>query len=145
MRKYMKRLFLLSIIGVTLISANMGCGILTKKSKEWKPIEPRRTSFVHTVKWPGETLQIIAKWYTGDNKNWTSLADANPIINPERIFVGNHIFIPKDLLKTRKPLTKKFITAYSQKPKQNKKKEITQSKSTPPSNVEDEFMLFGPK
>ncbi|MGA1790179.1 MAG: LysM peptidoglycan-binding domain-containing protein [bacterium] len=141
----MKKLFLLSIIGVILISANVGCGILNKKNKEWKPIEPQRTSFVHIIKLPGETLQIIAKWYTGDSKNWTALADANPIINPDRIFVGNHIFIPKDLLKTRKPLPKEFITAYYQKPKQNRKKEITQSKSTPPSNVEDEFILFGPK
>ena len=38
--------------------------------------------FNHTIKWPGENLGIVARWYTGSLKNWIHLVEANPGINP---------------------------------------------------------------
>jgi hypothetical protein len=72
---------------------------------EVKPPE----DLVHTVTYEGETLSIIAKWYTGDLNNWQDLAAANPDIDPNRIFIGNEIVIPEELLLTRDPMPQYFI------------------------------------
>ena len=34
----------------------------------------------HTVHWPGESMSLIARWYTGASDNWPKLAEANPSI-----------------------------------------------------------------
>ena len=65
--------------------------------------------FVHQVKWRGETLSLIAKWYTGHYGNWKALARANPGLNPNHIVLGNRIHIPADLLKTQKRLPRKVV------------------------------------
>ena len=65
--------------------------------------------FVHTVALQGETLSAIAKWYTGSANNWRELAAANPDLDPNRIFLGNEIVIPEDLLITRDPLPQSFL------------------------------------
>ena len=130
---------------VALLFINSGCtGI---KKKEWKPIAPQKTHFVHTVQYPGETLDIISKWYTGDDKNWEVLANANPHIDFEKLSTGNKIFIPENLLKTREPLTEKFIDTYYKKSQPEKKpikKKLSPKTKTPPEKKE-EFDLFGPK
>lgn len=65
--------------------------------------------FEHRVKWTGETLALIAKWYTGRYGNWKAIARANPGLNPNRIAVGNIIFIPPEMMKTKNPLPQKVI------------------------------------
>ncbi|MFZ7112290.1 MAG: LysM peptidoglycan-binding domain-containing protein [Desulfatiglandales bacterium] len=85
--------------------------------------------YLHTVKWPGESVSIIAKWYTGALENWRLLAEANPGINPNRIFVGDKIRIPVHLMKTREPITEEFLSQFY--PGQQEE--------------EDEPTLFGPK
>ena len=65
--------------------------------------------FVHSVKWRGETLSLIAKWYTGSYKNWKDLAEANPGLNPNRIAIGNRIHIPPEMMKTKRPLPRKVV------------------------------------
>ena len=67
----------------------------------------------HTVRWPGESMSLIAKWYTGSSRNWRKLAKANPRINPNRIKKGNVIVIPTKLLKTREPLPQKVAARYT--------------------------------
>jgi hypothetical protein len=89
--------------------------------------------FVHTVKWPGETLSHIAKWYTGKFGNWKILADANPGLNPNKIYSGNEIRIPEDVLNTRKPLPKDFLARF------------IPSKGSSQPKAENELPLFGPK
>ena len=66
-------------------------------------------NFIHTVSLDGETLSIIAKWYTGELDNWKALAEANPSIDPNRIFIGNEITIPRELMITKDPLPQSFI------------------------------------
>jgi hypothetical protein len=103
--------------------------------------EQKKALYVHTVKWSGETVSIIAAWYTGDQQNWKALAQANLQINPLQICEGDKILIPDHLLKTREPLPREFIKRFyskSQKEKSRPKAEDTQAQ-------EEEPKLFGPK
>ncbi len=72
-----------------------------------------REYFKHTVRWPGESLSLIARWYTGSSKNWRVLARANPHLNPNRIKSGNRVYIPPERLVTRKPLPQKLAAKYT--------------------------------
>ena len=65
--------------------------------------------FVHQVRWRGETLSLIAKWYTGHYGNWRALAKANPDLNPNHIVLGNRIHIPPEMMKTEKRLPRKVV------------------------------------
>jgi hypothetical protein len=120
---------------------------------------PKPSYYYHRVKYSGETLSIIAKWYTGDADNWQALTKANPKLNPNRILLGDKIRIPRKLLNTKKPLTRSFVIT-STKKKQPKPSSETppqvkttrtaqkESKSPPPkssSKEPDVFELFGPK
>jgi len=67
------------------------------------------TPCVHTVRWSGETLSVIAKWYTGKFENWRALVKVNPKLKPNRIFIGSKILIPEDLVKNREPMPRKFL------------------------------------
>jgi nucleoid-associated protein YgaU len=67
----------------------------------------------HTVRWSGESLSLIARWYTGASGNWRKLAKANPRLNPNRIKKGNVIVISPALLKTREPLPQKVAARYT--------------------------------
>lgn len=74
-------------------------------------VEPEQVNyFEHRVKWSGETLSLIAKWYTGSYGNWKAIAQANPGLNPNRIAVGDTIKIPPEMMKTQKPLPRKVVS-----------------------------------
>ncbi|MBR9980738.1 MAG: LysM peptidoglycan-binding domain-containing protein [Desulfatitalea sp.] len=60
-------------------------------------------SFVHQVN-AGETLGMIARWYTGREGNWRRLVAANPGIRPERLQIGTRIHIPENLLIRREAM-----------------------------------------
>ncbi len=72
-----------------------------------------KNCYRHTVRWSGESLSLIAKWYTGAFGNWRKLAKANPRLNPNRINKGNIIMIPPVLLKTKEPLPQKVAAKYT--------------------------------
>lgn len=137
-----------ALIGLSLLWTFSGCTQLNKLVDSVIPGGKKTESskkvayHVHRVKWPGESLSIIAKWYTGRLENWKLLAKANPKLNPSRIIIGNKIRIPKNLLKTRKPMPKYFVDRLAPK----HKRESPPSKPTPPPPSEDdEPELFGPK
>ena len=74
-------------------------------------IKPGRVDyFEHRVKWSGETLSLIAKWYTGSYGNWKAIAQVNPGLNPNRIEVGDIINIPPEMMKTQKALPRKVVS-----------------------------------
>jgi hypothetical protein len=51
-----------------------------------RPLPPPEEKYLkHKIKWPGENLILIARWYTGSAKNWIRLVEANPGIEPKRI------------------------------------------------------------
>jgi predicted component of type VI protein secretion system len=90
----------------------------TRSPKEEKagPFQ-KSTRFVHRVQWPGETISIIAKWYTGKLENWKAIVKANPKLKPSRIFIGSKIHIPENLLETREPMPQEFLARFTPKPK----------------------------
>ncbi|MBW2093732.1 MAG: LysM peptidoglycan-binding domain-containing protein [Deltaproteobacteria bacterium] len=96
--------------------------------------------FVHQVKWPNESLSIIAKWYTGSLMNWKALAKANPDMKPTIIHKGDRIRIPVHMLKTRDPMPEEFVDELVQSLKKKKSAQGTQEKKQ-----EEEPDLFGPK
>ena len=137
MRYFKRNLFRTGIIGAFVVLILFGCasvkemnvGQKYEASKSWfkekwnamgsksssskdVPTEAfanqnRPDYFKHTVQWPGETLSLIAKWYTGRYGNWKALAKANPGLNPNRIVVGDIINIPTEMLKSKEPLPHK--------------------------------------
>jgi hypothetical protein len=74
--------------------------------------EASQTYFEHQIRWPGESLSLISKWYTGKYKNWTKLVAHNPQIDPKRIRIGQRILIPEDMLTTRDPLPQKVAAKF---------------------------------
>jgi hypothetical protein len=102
-----------------------------------KPAPPGETYFTHTIKWSGETLWMVALWYTGHRSHWKEISEAmtrvNPDVNIHVIRIGDKIPIPESLMKTREPMTKDFVESFY-KPKEP-------PKPTPPQEPD----LFGPK
>ncbi len=93
---------------------------------------------LHTVKWNGESISIIAEWYTGDLQNWEMLAKHNPHLDPNKIYIGDTVQIPKKHLITTKPMTKEFVQSFY--PEQ----QVPENEPKPETN-EEEPELFGPK
>ncbi len=114
---------------------------MAMKPKALPTPPPKSPPYYHSINWDGETLSIIAAWYTGSGKNWPALAKANPRLNPNLITWGDEILIPEQLLKTREPLPKAFVEKFYQKPK----KESPRPKLQPIHTQKDEPALFGPK
>ena len=113
----------------------------TRKPMPEKFVAKRLPSyFAHVVQRPGERLSEIAGWYTGDSKNWKNIARANPDLDPKSLLVGNEIYIPPKLLKTRDPIPRGSRKISGQ----NKEIEAPQNK-TAPQKEEKEIKLFGPK
>jgi len=95
---------------------------------------------VHTVKWRGETLSMIAAWYTGKSTNWKAVAEVNPDIKPSRIFEGNVVRIPEAMVKTRDPMPKGYVDRFYKSGKNQ-----DPAKTPPSQRNEDDPPLFGPK
>lgn len=116
--------------------------------------------YLHTVSLADESISIIAKWFTGDLKKWEILAECNPAINPNRIFIGDKIKIPRSIMTRQDPMTPEFVEQSQPKSKRKKSKKPAQStpepvpvkpEETPEPEVEPEVepeeepILFGPK
>lgn len=74
------------------------------------PVEaPDRPGVVHTVRWSGETLGTIARWYTGSASRWRAIAGANPDLEPERLRLDDEVLIPEDLAVRRAPMPRRVL------------------------------------
>ena len=78
---------------------------LDEQSTEKEEIE----TFTHTVKYRGETLSLIAKWYTGDVLNWKKIHKLNPNIIEKKMQIGATVILPIELVKTTNLLTKEYV------------------------------------
>ena len=117
--------------------------------------------YIHTVSVPGENISIIAKWYTGEQKNWVVLVKCNPAIKPNRMFLGNEIKIPRSIITRDTELPAEFVRqSYSgAQKKKTPKTPVPQTQPTEPATqpaaeekpteptkpVEEEPLFFGPK
>ncbi len=98
---------------------------------------------VHKVRFPGESVSIIAGWYTGEIDNWKVLAEVNPGLNPNVINEGMKINIPESMLKTREPMTREHVESFY--PKSRSKSKGTGSRGQSSTPDDEETPLFGPK
>lgn len=105
-------------------------------------LEPTAENFIHDVKWPGESLSIIAGWYTGDIQNWKALAPLNPHIKPDLIRVGDRIVIPRNMMKTEENMPKEYVEKFV--PQEGSPAEPSPSKEGQTTD-EEEPKLFGPR
>jgi hypothetical protein len=94
--------------------------------------------YTHRVRWKGETLFIISKWYTGSGKNWKALSKFNPKLNPNLMIINENIFIPEDLMKSRKPMPLSFLSSFI------RKKSASSFQANNPSNENHVTEIFGP-
>lgn len=64
---------------------------------------------LHPVTYSGETLSILARWYTLDRDNAGRIARINKLADPNHLSIGDTITIPRYLLKNRKRLGRKEL------------------------------------
>lgn len=65
-------------------------------------------TFQHVVQ-SGETLGMIADWYTGKSSNWTQIMSVNPGLRPERLKPGQIVLIPRSILIKDTPIPKGYV------------------------------------
>jgi hypothetical protein len=102
------------------------------------PLPEGTTYLVHTIRYQGETISIIAAWYLGDKMRFDVLAAANPEINPAQVRVGMRIKIPESLAKTKEPMPKEFVDGFY-------KRTPTEKSPLPARSKDEEPVPIGPK
>jgi hypothetical protein len=70
---------------------------------------PVEAYFTHEVRYQGETMGLIANWYTGSTDNYTILASENPSIDLNRMRIGDRIRIPERMLIRREELPNRVV------------------------------------
>jgi hypothetical protein len=68
-----------------------------------------RKYYVHEVRWPGETLELVALWYTGKGANWKALLRVTPNLRHNRIRQGDVVFIPIGMLEIETPMPQEYV------------------------------------
>jgi hypothetical protein len=125
--------------------------------KKPMPSAQKPEFYVHTVRWSGETVSVIAQWYTGKQNNWEHIVKANNELNPKQMQIGDKILIPVDLLKIKEPMPREYLENSVRKknvPSQPRakpvikfdKKEVVEATETATQAAEfDDIELFHPK
>jgi hypothetical protein len=80
-----------------LVSA---CQLHTPPAPE--PVGPQFLE--HRIAHRGETLGLIARWYTGSADNWKRLVDANPGLRVNSLQLGQVVLIPEEIVTRSEPL-----------------------------------------
>jgi hypothetical protein len=78
-------------------------------TRQAKVLILKNGGLVHSVTFPGESLSVIAAWYTGATSNTALIAKANKISTNKVVKIGQSVTIPPKLLKNRKPLSQAFL------------------------------------
>lgn len=94
---------------------------------------PEPSSYVHSVRWPTESLSLIARWYTGSASNWRMIARNNPTLDPNRLAIGDVVSIPLGKMTTGRPMPHAFLPAPA-----------SQVRHSPPPSPPIAEELFGP-
>ena len=100
-------LCLLSFLFLYSCSSSVDAPLPPAGKRPVKRIVP--PDYEHVVRYRGETLSLIAKWYTGSIDNWRRLLPLNPGLRPDRIAVGQKIVVPGGLMVRDEPLPRNFI------------------------------------
>ena len=76
----------------------------TPTSQNLAEVSPRG-DVVHYVTLQGETISIIARWYTGERNNASKIARLNRMKNADTLQIGDSIVIPSYMVKNKYRLT----------------------------------------
>jgi len=140
MSRRSRKIPLLALFSLLVFIAGLP-GCIPSSERTWQPIETRKNFQTHTVEWPGETLPMIAQWYTGNKDNWKKIANANPNILADRLSAGDRILLPPELVTNTKKMPRDFISTFAGKAQPSKKK----APAGQPEDLKEEFQLYGPK
>jgi len=112
---------------VVLIAAGLtGCAALkpevgpinTRNELPPRKVEMQRITyrgvpcFLHEVRWPEESLIVIARWYTGSENNARILAKVTPNLREKDLRKGDVVFIPLELSRRSDPLPRSYAQRY---------------------------------
>ncbi len=124
----LQRVFVFSLLSIGLLF--IGCA---KEQPQPVQIQESVPEYVqHVVRYSGETLGIIAKWYTGDFNKWSDIVKANPGIKPNRISLGDKIKIPYEVVTNDSPMPKSAVGRVSGSKKSSTNKSSAKAKETKP-------------
>jgi hypothetical protein len=120
---------------MVLLAAALGMtacgGSSVQKTNESASAVQEPDHYEHTVRWPGESLAIIAKWYTGKAKNWSLLADENPDVTPNKLKIGTVIKVPRELVVNTEPMPRSAIPQASKSKRAPGAKGVSPRRSAP--------------
>ena len=105
----MKSFVLMLTVILGLSPLFIGCAKQQTNSHYHRTTTSEPEFFYHTVKYRGETLGLIARWYTGNTANWQLILKENPGMRPERINLGDVIRIPSRLVTEKSPLPERVV------------------------------------
>jgi len=118
-----------SVWCAVLLPLLVGCA----RSHPKPPVIVPDPPYFHTITHHGETLSIIASWYSGNSHNWPALVKANPEISPSKLKKGQRLVIPTTLLKRRAPLPKSYVLTHL--PKSSESAGRSSARSIPNDHV----------
>ena len=72
--------------------------------------------YLHEVRWPEESLSVIARWYTGNEGNARILAKITPNLRTNDLRKGDVVFIPQELSRRTDSLTRSYARRYEKSP-----------------------------
>lgn len=90
-------------------SSTLGDAELSKKIEVSVVEESSSGDIIHRVTFPGESLEAITAWYTGDPANAERLARINGLEIATALRTGQNVRIPRYLLRTSKPMPRSEI------------------------------------
>ena len=109
--RYLNRVFFLLMLSMVVVGCSQNRNGMS---------DPNAQAYLeHTVKYPGETLGVISKWYTGTAANWRAILAFNPAMKATRIRLGDIVRIPRSLVIRDSPMPKRSATT-STKPSTKK-------------------------
>jgi len=115
----MKHLILISLILPIFLLAS--CSGRSSKVKPSSPLED--APLIHSVNYPGETINMISVWYTKAAKNSPEIAEANPNVDFRSLKIGNKIKIPRNLVTREEQMPSAFVSLFIKRTNQLQKKE----------------------
>ncbi|MCB0325789.1 MAG: LysM peptidoglycan-binding domain-containing protein [Bdellovibrionales bacterium] len=66
----------------------------------------------HTIKFRGENLALIAKWYSGEASKWPLIREQNPHVDPMNLQLGQRLRIPLSLALRRDDMPETFFRSH---------------------------------
>ncbi len=106
---FMKKVTMFRVLVRTTILVIVTLSCSSCSYLQGKASDTERTYFRHVVRYPGETMGAISRWYTGETRNWKIIAQLNKSVSPKRISIGDEILIPDELVITGDPLPRKSL------------------------------------